>query len=223
MSGCPVTAIRNLLRPGLPDLTRRLAKLKIDDRGYPIPFFVAYIDGKPDFRIADPNKWRDCIRHNLCWVCGEPMGRHKSFVIGPMCTVNRIAADPPTHPDCAEWSVKGCPFLSKPKMERREDDLTKSMEDNVAGDMIKRNPGAMAIWTTRKFTLVPDGRGLYLLQVGEPESITWWREGRRATRAEVLESVESGLPILRATCQGDERCLAALQEAVDKAMKLLPE
>jgi len=154
---CPYTAVKNLLRRDLPPLTKRLAKLPIDERGYPVPFFVAWIDGKPEFRAADANKWRDCVKHGLCWVCGELLGTQKSFVIGPMCTVNRISADPAAHPDCADWSVRGCPFLTKPKMVRREGGLPDDI--HTAGVMIERNPGVMAIWTTKRFSVILDPAG----------------------------------------------------------------
>lgn len=209
------------LRKDLPPLTRRLAKLPVDERGYPVPFFVAWIDGKPEFRLADGQKFRDCLRFNLCWVCGESLGTRKSFVIGPMCTVNRIAADPATHPDCADWSVRGCPFLTKPKMVRREDELTESQKHNVAGIMIERNPGVMAIWTTKSFKVVRDPVGKPLLSLGDPESVTWWREGRPATRAEVVEGMATGLPTLLSMCQNDED-RGEVYKMRDAAMKFAP-
>src|SRR5262245_54991717 len=114
----------NRLRPDLPPLPSRIAGLPIDpERGYPVPWFVAWHDGKPEFRTADGRKFRQAIRDRLCWVCGQPLGRHLVFVIGPMCTVNRVTVEPPCHLDCAEFSVRACPFLSKPQMTRRENDL----------------------------------------------------------------------------------------------------
>lgn len=217
---CPFQS--NPLRPGLPPLTERIAKLPVDpDRGYPIPFFVTMIDGKPEFRLADSEKYVRCIKQSLCWVCGEPMGNYKAFVIVPMCSINRISADPPTHLDCAEWSVKGCPFLTKPSMVRRQDELTDSMKENVAGVMIERNPGVMAVWVTKSFKLVRDhGKGV-LFSIGEPESISWWREGRTATRAEILESIDTGLPELKKYAETSEE-RHALNVAHIRAMELLP-
>ena len=42
------------IRPGLPPLTGHLTRLPIDERGFPVPYFVAIVDGKPDHRIIDP-------------------------------------------------------------------------------------------------------------------------------------------------------------------------
>lgn len=219
--GCPFQYISGKLRGDLPELTKRLAKLPVDQRGYPVPFFVAWIDGQPDFRVADPAKLVACVRHGLCWVCGENLGSRKSFVVGPMCAVNRNSAEPPSHPDCAEWSLKGCPFLAKPNMVRREDETTKALDENVSGVMIKRNPGVMLCWETRKFTPHSDGNGGVLFDVGEPHAVSWWREGRPATRAEAMDSIESGIPLLMEYCDTPDDKLA-LASALDKALKLLP-
>ena len=39
----------------LPPLPRRFLGLPIDDRGYPVPWFVHWVDGKPDFRLVRPD------------------------------------------------------------------------------------------------------------------------------------------------------------------------
>lgn len=188
------------LKPGLPELTDRISKLPIDERGYPVPWFVAWPDGKPDFRIVDDRKLIRAVKEKLCFVCGQPLGSYKAFVIGPMCSINRTSAEPPNHVDCAEWSVKGCPFLTKPHMVRREDEKTAELEKNVPGEMIKRNPGVMCIWVTKSYDMFSDGRGGILIKIGNPESVSWWRDGRTATRLEVESSIESGLPSLFDAC-----------------------
>jgi len=213
------------LKEGLPPLTERLAALPIDERGYPIPFFVAYVDGKPEFRAADADKWRACVDHSLCWVCGHRLGAHKVFVLGPMCAVTRTTAEPPVHLDCAQWSVKGCPFLSKPKMVRRDADYVKTLATQPsAGIAIERNPGVMAIWVTKSFHQFNDGRGGRLIKVGEPEQVSFWREGRPATREEVEESVNSGLPLLTDGCPAHqlEREKKGIAAALEVARKFFP-
>lgn len=221
MSGCPVHHAGRQARPELPPMPPRIAALPLDDRGYPIPFFVAYIDGKPDFRVADPDKVVACVKCRLCWVCGQGLGRNLAFPIGPMCTVNRTTAEPPSHRDCALWSAIACPFLSRPHAHRREDELTEANAGNVAGEMIKRNPGVTAVWVTRSYELFPDGTGKVLFEVGPPVEVTWWREGRRATRTEVMEAIESGIPLLRAVCQNPTEVLE-LARCTGRAMQYLP-
>jgi hypothetical protein len=218
MNTCP----RHNLRPGLPELPARIAALPVDARGYPVPFFASWLENGPDFRLADGEKLRQCLLHKLCWICGQPMGKHKTFAVGPMCVVNKTSSEPPSHLDCALWAVQACPFLSNPKAVRRTDDLTEANKGNVAGMMIGRNPGITCVWTTTHWTKFSDGRGGFLFDIGAPVSASWWREARPATRAEVLASMESGLPILREACHNADDH-KTLELAVTIAMQLAPE
>ncbi len=171
----------------------------ISREGYPTPWFVALVDGEYDFRVADPDKVVQAIKRKLCWLCGQPLGVHFTFVIGPMCAVNRVSSEPPCHLECAEYAARACPFLTKPKMRRNEVDLPENIrETNI---MIKRNPGVCALWTTRSYTLTRSNGVLF--KVGEPEHIEWFCEGRKATRAEIDESIRTGLPILEKMAEED--------------------
>jgi hypothetical protein len=94
--------------------------LPIDERGYPVPWFVAWLpDGKPEFRAMDRTKWFRAIREKLCWVCGGKLGVNVCFVAGPMCGINRTSSEPPSHLECARYSSRNCPFLNNPRMVRR--------------------------------------------------------------------------------------------------------
>lgn len=187
------------MRPGLEPLTERMKLLPVDDRGYPVPWFVAWIDDKPEFRTADQRKWVKAIQEKLCWVCGGHMGVWKTFVIGPMCGVNRVTSEPGCHLDCAQWSARNCPFLSNPNMVRNERNL---VGDEPGGIMIKRNPGLTLLWTTKAFRVFKAGNG-YLLDLGEPKSVEFYTEGRIATRAEVDEAMVKGCPLLEKVATDD--------------------
>src|SRR5437879_499371 len=130
-----------------------------------------------------------------------------------MCGINRTTSEPPSHLDCARWSARNCPFLNNPRMVRRQDELVNDEQarEKVAGYPIMRNPGVVLLWITRQYEIFPDGKGGRLIQIGEPESVEWYREGRPATRAEVLESVESGLPALVALAQQQEGAMEHLE------------
>jgi hypothetical protein len=209
------------VRPDLPPMPPRVAALPVDARGYPVPWFVAWIDGKPEFRAADGTKLPLALSKRLCWVCGDPLGVWNVFVIGPMCTVNRVSAEPPCHMDCAEFSVKGCPFLSKPHMVRRENDLPENTTH--AGEMIRRNPGVSCLWPTKTFRPFRDPNGGVLFRLGDPGSVSWWAEGRAATRAEVEASVASGLPLLREMAEAESpEAVAELGRMAGAARQLLP-
>ncbi len=216
------------LRPELGTLPVRLRALPLDARGYPIPWFVAWINGAPEFRALDPDKWSRAVRDRLCWVCGLRLGRHLAFVIGPMCALNRVTSEPPCHLECAEWSAQHCPFLARPHARRREDAMTEELEKNVAGEAIKRNPGVACVWVTDSYKVFNDGAGKPLIQIGEPGSVRWYAEGREATRAEVDMSIATGLPALFDACDREDTlakrqaAYAALAVAKQKATQWLP-
>jgi len=207
--------IRKLVMPD------RFRHLPINDQGYPIPFFVPYFDGKPEFRGFDPDKMSICVRHQRCWLCGEPLGKFMAFVIGPMCAVNRVSAEPPSHYDCAYYGVQACPFLSQPRMRRNEKDLPEDTKP-PAGIMLKRNPGVTLIWVTRNYKPFKANGGA-LFKVGDPQRVEFYAEGRRATRAEIVASIDSGMPILRGMANEDgPEAVAELEKMYATAMELVP-
>lgn len=175
-------------------------------QGYPTPWFVATLDdGTRDFRVADAEKRRTARRLNLCWVCGKQNGSFKAFVIGPMCALNRVSAEPPSHLACATYSARCCPFLSTPQMVRREHGLPDGMVQ-PAGVALMRNPGVALVWVTKTFTarLTPAGEKGWLWHFGAPTSLAWYCQGREATRAEVIAAIDAGLPALQEVCQLDD-------------------
>lgn len=180
----------------LPDAIKNLPR---DKRGYPVPFFASEINGEADFVHADPKKFRLAIKENRCWICGGHLGKLKTFVLGPMCCVTRTTSEPPCHYECAKFAVTACPFLTKPLAKRGENEGV-----NPGGVMIKRNPGVAALWGTMSYTLF-EANGI-LFEVGEPVALTFWREGRAASRDEVTESITSGSPALAemAVMEGEE-------------------
>lgn len=211
------------LRPELERLPARMSTLPIDERGYPVPWFVAWQNGKPEFRAMDTQKWIRAVQQRRCWVCGGPLGRHVAFVAGPMCGLNRTSAEPPSHLECAEWSARNCPFLSRPHMVRREDAVinTESLKDRGAGIPIERNPGVAMVWVTTSYRVFDDGKGRPLIEMGPADRVLWYAEGRLATRAEVAASVDSGLPRLRDVAR-QEGAEAALNQAVIAFTRVWP-
>lgn len=216
----------NKLRDGMPPLPKRMRSLPVDDRGYPVPWFVAWLDGKPEFRAMDGRKWQAAVEKHLCWVCGQPLGSRFTFVVGPMCGVNRISAEPPSHRDCAEFSARACPFLTMPKMVRRAAGLPEEVH-NPGGIMIRRNPGVGLLWHTRDYKIVTAPNGA-LIRMGEPFEVAWWAEGRVASRAEVEEAIATGLPLLLEACDQEktpedrEAARAQLEEQRLALWPLLP-
>jgi hypothetical protein len=210
----------------------RIRRLPVSPTGYPVPWFVTWFkdgepckdgEGVPDFRVIDPRKMKRCLDHHVCWTCGTVMGAHKCFVIGPMCCVNRIISEPSSHRDCAIYSARVCPFLSKPKMVRNERNMQAGLVE-PAGVGLKRNPGAVCVWITKSYRpFHPPGENGILFSLGTPTDVLWFCEGRRATRKEVMASIDSGYPTLEEIArQEGPTALAALATQREVALALVP-
>jgi hypothetical protein len=218
------------LRSSLPPMPAQMRRLPVD-RGFPVPWFVPWFDeegnqtpagtGKPDFRVGTQDAMDTAILGRLCWICGLPLAVNLSFVIGPMCAVNRVSSEPPSHFECADFAARACPFLSNPSAHRRERNMP---EESIkpAGFMIERNPGVTLVWTTREYRLIRVDTGV-LFDVGRPAFLRWYRESRRATRAEIMESIDSGVPILLAQAEKDgPEAVLQLKDMVKVALRLVP-
>lgn len=192
-----------------------------DARGYPIPWFTPIVNGKPDFRYVVEGKAQEALSRGLCWTCGEPLSQLTAyaFVVGPMCAVNRTSAEPPSHIVCAKYAAKACPFLARPKLERKSE-ATPEQRDKVPGIMLDRNPGVALVWVTSTGSY---STAVKLFDLGEPMRTFWYAHSREATREEVLESIGSGMPFLAdLAAQDGPDAVAELQRRVVALKPLLP-
>ncbi|MEH2525893.1 MULTISPECIES: hypothetical protein [unclassified Bradyrhizobium] len=196
----------------------RMARRPISDKGFPVPWFVAKVDGQWDFRVVDTPKLPQAVKRGLCWLCGEPLGQYLCFVIGPMCAINRASSEPPSHRDCAEYAVKACPFLSKPNMRRNKNFDFEPV--GPAGVGVAHNPGVTLLWITKGYRPFRANGGV-LFEIGDPLETYFYREGRTATRDEILAAIDKGLPILRQMA-AEENAMPELQAQIDRAMTLIP-
>lgn len=178
----------------------RMRNRPVARNGFPVPFFVTTKDkeGEWDFRATERKTYVDAHNRQVCWVCGQLLGRYRTFVIGPMCAVNRTTSEPPCHRDCAEWSARVCPFMVNPRMRRNTVDVPDGYGELKVGIPLERNPGVIMLWHTergkyRAFT-VKNGF-MYRLEV-DPVDVGWYSHGGPASREEVMASVNSGLPAL---------------------------
>lgn len=216
----------------LPDrMPTSIAALPRNKAGYPVPWFVAKVNGDWDFRIVRQQGVQLAVSHHLCWTCGQPLDAGlDAFLIGPMCAVNHVSAEPPSHLACARWAAIACPFLARPEMVRREHGMPTG-HIAPAGVMISRNPGAVAVWAVRRqdwdMFRVGAAHGAssgVLFNIGDaPRRIEWYARGRKATRDEASAALDSGLPLLveAASVDGPE-ALHELTRLHQQAIDLLP-
>jgi hypothetical protein len=134
-----------------------------------------------------------------------------------MCAINPISSEPRAHLECALYAVRACPFLAQPRMVRNEKGLP--AHTSVEG-MVEHNPGVTLVWVTRSYKMVPVQGGV-LFSIGDPVNVSWWREGRTATRVEVLAAMEKGLPALVEKMQEDG-LLDTLPRLLTRARALVP-
>jgi hypothetical protein len=220
-------------------LPERMRKLPLSDKGFPVPWFVGWLDenshevergqGTPDFRMIGRDRLRKAWGSRVCWLCGEPLGRFQVLVVGPMCVVNRTTSEPGSHLECARYAVKACPFLAHPRMRRNEvDQAAERLEP--PGIHIDHNPGVMALWTTRHIRPFNPAAGA--AGIGRPgtlfrflddpdDVVTWWCHGRAASRAEVQAAMDKGLPHVRAVAEA-EGALAEFEKMRAGAERFLP-
>jgi hypothetical protein len=200
----------------------RIANLPRDHRGYPVPYFVEWLNGKPQFPIASPVKWARCVGKRLCWVCGEPLGRSLVFAIGPMGTVNQVSAEPPAHRECTLYAMQVCPFLINPRMGRVP---TERLGEAVppGGVWEPANPGVMAAWSTRSYSIVRTATGP-IISVGDPFAVEWWTRGRVATAQEAADAFTFGATKLLTHAQAEGRAATLeIGQLIITARKRLPD
>lgn len=156
------------------EVPARVAALPVDDRGYPVPHSVKWIEGKPDFRVIDPVKWHAAIKHRCCGLCGQPLGVRMAFVGGDKSIANRLFVDLPMHRDCAIYALQACPFLAAPKFafSRAIDDL--AVHSAVSDD----RPSRFGLGIAKAFVLGQLPSKELVLHAAEFESITWWAHGQ---------------------------------------------
>lgn len=193
----------------IPPIPQSMQDLPRDPRGYPIPFFVMWFDGKPDFRISDMRNIYRCTLERLCMICGKPLPSDEGvFAMGPLSTINRANDEPPMHRVCAEFSAQTCPWMLRPGMKR----ITKPMPDGTldaaeqnARELVQSTPGAVysgapevwSLYDASHYTVeVMDNKTLMFF-LGPPREMYWYRAGRRATYDEVVDALSAGAAFLR--------------------------
>lgn len=208
----------------LPPLPKRIAQLPVDERGYPVPWFVVWLKGKPEFRIADGEKVLIALRERRCWVCGDPIGHDPTFVTGTMALINRCHGEAPCHPECAKFSALACPHLKNPNARRREAGLPEGTE--TSGYAVDRNPGVVVLWTcgSKRAAYRPfrTGKG-FLYALPDPKSLEFLCEARAATRDEVFASLQGAyLALVPKATEGGRDDTEELMRLYRVAQSLLP-
>lgn len=159
--------------PDVP-IPERLAHLERDERGYPI-FWAATNPTKPgeySFRGIYADRAFQSGKDGLCQLCGTPLAYWIAFAGGPKSVENRVFSEPPMHRDCLEYAYQVCPFLLRVGWDRtkQKDFAQKVAEVDPYGTLEK--PERMAIYITRIYQMITEGR-MILFAVAPAKEIIW--------------------------------------------------
>lgn len=166
------------------EVPERLRSRPTDERGYPIPFTTAVIDGKPDFRVLDEARRQECMTARLCGLCGEKLGYWIAFVGGPRSVDSRAFNDPAMHEECARYALAVCPFLVRDTGRYsgpRAGDAEKGIADS--GTHQTERPEKIALYVTRGYEpavfALTRGQpvGTLLLVADKAKRIEWFGDG----------------------------------------------
>lgn len=150
----------------------RIARLPHDAKGRPVPRFVAWLDGKPDHRVASGINRKELDRANACHICGEPLDYRMAFLTGPLGFKNRSTSEGPMHRECAEYSLRACPHLAGDENTRRRD-TGLSAEVHAIPGMVMARPAKMVLAISRSY--VKHNEIYY--QFAKPVEVVWWASG----------------------------------------------
>lgn len=180
----------------------QIAALERDERGYPIPFFVARPEGRPpDLRFSDVTKPLACHRTGVCWVCGRPRDglTGQAFVLGPMATINRVTTEGPCHEECAAYSALVCPALNG-EMVRRTRKATDGVILAPPGGA-EELPQVVCVYVCRSYHVETYAGHLYF-RLGKCLRTTWFAAGLRLPGGPGREVMEQAARMIRETNAG---------------------
>lgn len=184
------------LRPEMQNAPRCMSNRPIDHRGFYVPWFVTEKteDGHWDFVRIQASRVRQAMEEKLCFVSGTPLGKYSSFVVGPMCTINRVGSDMACRREVAQWAAKVCPFLTRPLAVREH------VPDHVTpGNLDTGNPGCAVVWTglTRNILVMRNN----LIRIPPATSVEFYKEGQLATKGEARHFMKVGARKLMALAE----------------------
>ncbi|MGA0601436.1 hypothetical protein ACO2Q3_12100 [Caulobacter sp. KR2-114] len=190
------------------DMPARVARLPVDHRGFPVPWFVAWRDGAPQFPVIDAGKLALAWTAERCWVCGEALGAWRGWIVGPLSALEGATPEPPSHCDCAGFAVTACPHLAS--ADARFAENADAAPGHVAQANVSRlRTDATGIWVTRGrgATAMRAGGGV-LFRLEPPQRLEWWARRRPATGQDVRAALDAALPVLRRTAEAEGRAAA---------------
>jgi hypothetical protein len=169
-------------------LPKKMRALRLDHRGYPVPFIVLNdMAGKPVFTANDSIRQARCIVEKRCPICGSRLDRIFWFVGGPLSAFHEYGLynDSAMHKECMEYALRVCPYLAmRPGVHRVDPEKIARRVKTLVFDptMIPGVPVLMVAVAATIFEVVDrDARfGIVGLRPKRPYlEIEYWRNGER--------------------------------------------
>lgn len=185
-----------------------MQELPQDHRGLPVPFIVLFDQaGKPRFQINDSQKVEQCLKDNLCAICGKPMPSHDRWLVGgPLSAFSPNGAyiDTPTHYACLNYALHQCPYLAGKTTKRldpdrlRNDPGMKGVQAIVDPTEIARPvPFFVAVRISGYRITRPEPHIRHLVPERPFLYVECWRRGQKLDQKQVKEHWESYLEELQ--------------------------
>jgi len=160
---------------GALELPAAVSRLDRDERGYPIPYFAAIVNGRHDFAMLDPAKVVECVTTRRCGICGGKLGALGWFISGAKTIDARLSLDPPMHLECGKFSLAACPHLALRNANYRTDEQVAARAGGtlveVRPEMSKTKPERYALFASAKFWMNMEKHAIGLKR---PEIIFWY-------------------------------------------------
>lgn len=201
----------------------RIAALPRDEHDRPVPWFVARVDGRPDFRIIDAKKIPLAVGERRCWICGQPIDPtdRYAFVVGPVSLFSRCTSEPPAERRCALYALRECPFLSTPGRGRRPEGMPPGAW--MAGAPVYENPGVVLLWLCDTYRVEGDGAGGIVIRLPVPASIVAYCEGQPAYRNQLDDAFAAAAGYARAELTGTGIAEDVIDTIVASTRRLLDD
>jgi hypothetical protein len=157
----------------------------------PVPWFTAWPNGKPDFRMRDPKRNNEAVRNGLCGICGrwiqlKPRTATLVYVVGPLCLKERVVYGPPQHEECARAAIELCPFLALEERDRSE--RAGSENTIVPREEVPPKPSRVGLAFVRRYSWVRGPSAQLYSFIDEPERVEWWTYQGGKLRLDPIQS-----------------------------------
>lgn len=138
-----------------------------------VPWFVwRGPDGRYHFRVRDPKRNTESVRHGLCFICGRRAVSPYTFMVGPGSLAQRAVYGGPVHERCGEAALALCPFLARQDWQRSEG--VPEERQIVPHDDLPPKPDRCALATVKRYREVTGPRDQAYAVFSDPIAVRWW-------------------------------------------------